>query len=283
MKTIICPVDFSTESDNAALYASQISKQFKSRIILIHVYETPVLFTEASIQVAQEIEASLRTTVQERIEKLKERLLSIINDAHIESRILQGFPVQEICNCAIKEDADVIIMGASGKGRIERTIIGSTSSKVISDANCPVLLIPKNIKYSGIERIVFATDLNEDNLTAAKQILLFAKHFNSEIVFVYVDDNNLLHSNEYISNMSKKIRSHIHYNRISGYVSENISITGGIEAFLKKHPADLLVMFNHNRHFPNNFLNPSLTRKMSRLTKTPLLSLPVQVHVFAEV
>ena len=262
---------------------AQLAKEFKSRMILIHVYESPVIFTEASIAVSQEIETSIISDFTKRIENLKNDLLKKNTVSHIETRVVKGFLIQEICNCAQKEDADAIIMGTTGKGKAERVLLGSTSAKVISEAKCPVLLIPENTIYAGINKIVFATDLNEDNLTAAKQIVPFAKHFKSEIVFVFVDDKTLFHSDDYISNMSKKIRSHVNYNRISGYVSENTTITKGLEYFVKKHPADLLVMFKHNWHFPKSFLNPSVTSKMSNLTKIPLLSLPIESQILAEV
>jgi len=282
MKTIICPVDFSPNANNAALYATQVGNEFNSRILLVHVYESPILLTEASVEISWDLGIAIKENAEKRMEALRNNLLSKNKGVFIDTKIIEGFPAPEICSLAIAENADTIIMGATGKGKAQRMIIGSTASKVMSDARCPVLLIPRLTKYKGIKKIVIATDLNKDNLALAKQIVPFARHFNAEIAFVFVDDKHLIHSEEYIAKMSGKIRSHVHYQKLSGYVSENKSVSDGINYFVKKHSADLLVMFKHKKLFPGSFLNPSITKKMSFITKIPLLSIPVETSILAE-
>jgi nucleotide-binding universal stress UspA family protein len=278
MKTIICPVDFSPCSENAALYAAQLAKEFKSRLILLHVYESPFLYTESSVSSAGEIEKNIQETADKNIYKLKEVLLHINKDISIDTITKEGNADKETCLLASKENADVITMGTTGKNRAKQVLLGSTSLKVISEAQHPVLLIPESGKYRGINKIVFATDLHEDNLNAALQIVSFAMHFKSEIVFVYVDNKDLIHSEENIASLTRKIREHVRYNKMSGYITKITDVTDGIEYFLKINPADLLVMFTHQKHFPQTLLKPSLTKKVSQAIHIPLLALPVHAH-----
>ncbi|HBH01951.1 MAG TPA: universal stress protein UspA, partial [Candidatus Rokubacteria bacterium] len=38
-------------------------------------------------------------------------------------------------------DADLVVVGARGRGGIERLLLGSVSERVLRDARCPVLIV----------------------------------------------------------------------------------------------------------------------------------------------
>ena len=48
MKNILCPTDFTKSSENALLYAADLARIYKSKIILMHAYETPVIYTDVA-------------------------------------------------------------------------------------------------------------------------------------------------------------------------------------------------------------------------------------------
>jgi nucleotide-binding universal stress UspA family protein len=54
--------------------------------------------------------------------------------------VLEGSPADSICDYAAVEDADLVIVGNSGKGGIKRMFLGSTSAKIAQNAPCPVLI-----------------------------------------------------------------------------------------------------------------------------------------------
>jgi len=61
-------------------------------------------------------------------------------DIHCEPRVLAGDPPQVIMDVARSEGADLIVTGRRGLSRARRVMFGSVSSKVLSDAPCPVLI-----------------------------------------------------------------------------------------------------------------------------------------------
>ena len=58
-----------------------------------------------------------------------------------EARVVHGEPGQTICDVAAELDADLVVVGAHGKGVIRRVLLGSTSEYVVRNAPCPVLVI----------------------------------------------------------------------------------------------------------------------------------------------
>lgn len=54
--------------------------------------------------------------------------------------VIEGSPAESICEYAAVENADLIIVGNSGKGGIKEMFLGSTSTKIAKNAPCPVLI-----------------------------------------------------------------------------------------------------------------------------------------------
>jgi nucleotide-binding universal stress UspA family protein len=273
MKIIVCPTDFSPNSLNACNYAIALAKRLNSKIILVHAYENPVMYTDqplASIQLADE---QVRLSVEKKLTTLKLKLQKANPGVAIESLLNEGSPHEQLAIVTDQYQANLIVMGATGTSKLERLLAGSTTSRIIRNANCPVFCIPKGAHYKGINKIIFSTDLQEDNISAASSIAAFAKNFDAEIIFLYVDDKHLIHSDEEIVRMTAKIRNKIKYPKISGYITKDPHITKGINTFLKRQPADILVMFTHRKHFPESLFHPSITKMMSHQTSIPLLSM----------
>lgn len=273
MKTILCPSDFSKNAMYAAQYACDLAEKFNSVIILLHAYESPVDFTQGQFTITPENEDSLKEAASKNLTAFRQKLAKKYPKVKIEPVLVTGAGHSEIIANANKNDVDIIVMGSTGTSKVERLLMGSTASRVLLHAACPVLCIPKDAEFNGIKKIVFATDLKDDNILSATTLVPFAAAFGAEIIFVYVDDKHLIHADSEISKMTQKIRKHVKYPKISGFISKNTSITKGIEFFLKKYPADILVMFTHQKHFPESLFNQSITKLMSHQIRIPLLAL----------
>ncbi|HNS12180.1 MAG TPA: universal stress protein [Bacteroidia bacterium] len=273
MNLILCPTDFSRNATNAIQYAAALSDGISARLIIMHVYDKPVMFSDAPLTRIAHAAEQIKQNAEKKMNQLVGKLKRKYKNVTFEVMSQDGLAPEKLLQVAKKLSVDMIVMGSTGTSKIERLLIGSTTARIIRDAPCPVLSIPKNAVFGGIQKIVFATDLNEDNISSAGSISVFAKKFDAEISFLYVDDKHLLHSDEQIAAMTQKIRKRVKYGKISGYVSKNTSITKGIEYFLKKKPADILVMFTHARHFPDSMFNSSITKMMSHQANIPLLAL----------
>jgi nucleotide-binding universal stress UspA family protein len=273
VKSIICPTDFSQNATNAMRYAAALAETLTAKLILVHTYETPVMYTEQPFAVLQLADEQIRLSSEKKLAELKSKLQMNHRNLNVDFILTEGTSSDQLIASIDREKADLIVMGTTGTTKLERLLMGSTTAGIIRKAHCPVLSVPSNVKFCGIKKIVFSTDLQEDNISAASSIASFAKHFDAEIIFLYVDDKHFMHTDEEIVQMTLKIRSHIKYSKISGYISKDPYIHEGINHFLKKHPADLLVMFTHPKHFPESLFHPSLTKIMSHHTKIPLLSM----------
>ncbi|NCW88623.1 MAG: universal stress protein [Chitinophagia bacterium] len=76
MKTIIVPTDFSPTATNALHYAIQMAKQIKANLLLVHVYQVPVSYTDAPIVLVSVDE--LRKSAEARMQTLKEEVEHLV-------------------------------------------------------------------------------------------------------------------------------------------------------------------------------------------------------------
>ncbi|MEP7264164.1 MAG: universal stress protein [Bacteroidota bacterium] len=274
MKEIICPVDFSATSQTALKYAAELAQHFSAQLTVIHIYEFPVLYGDAPFLAVQQLGSEIEESAGKNLESSVERIAKSHPSLIIEKILESGIPSSEIIRIAEERKPDLLVMGTKGLSAIERLFIGSTTERVFHHAGVPVLCIPENAVYKAIQKMVFATDLKEDNLKAAAAITYFARSFNAELHFIYIDTDMQEGHEVKTSEMTEKIRNHINYPKMSGFVAENFNVTSGLHEFLQYHPADILIMFTHHRNFPRSLTTPSVTSITLHHLNTPLLVMP---------
>jgi nucleotide-binding universal stress UspA family protein len=82
-------------------------------------------------------------------------------------RVVQGDPREQIPALAAQWGADLIVMGARGLGTVKRLILGSVSTAVIHEVQCPVLVV-KGSPGAALGVILLAVDGSPDSLVAAR-------------------------------------------------------------------------------------------------------------------
>jgi nucleotide-binding universal stress UspA family protein len=138
-RTILCPTDFSEPSARAAELAVDLAKEMGGRVLLAHVVEWPFGETTGTDAVS-ELLRSLTTTAGEDLA----RVIAGFTGAGvaIEPVVAAGAPKREVPPLAELHSADLVVMGVSGRGAIDRAVLGSTTHHVIREAKCPVWTVP---------------------------------------------------------------------------------------------------------------------------------------------
>jgi nucleotide-binding universal stress UspA family protein len=135
IKTILNATDFSEVSDEAYQAACGLARQHQARLIVMHVAEKPVIsyIEKASELTPEEFQRKLWETL--RSPREQEAGLSV------EHRIEEGDPVKEIVRVAQEVQADLIVMGASGRTGLFRWLTTSVTDEIVRNSPCSVLLV----------------------------------------------------------------------------------------------------------------------------------------------
>ena len=140
-KNIFGAIDGSEKADKAFSEAVTIAKRNQAKLHILYVNEvTGNYFGDF---------AFVTTNLQEELDEVAEnqmkehRNLAIEKGlTDIETYILYGYPKTLIANFnESKEKIDLIVMGATGLNAVERVLVGSTTSYVVTHAPCNVLVV----------------------------------------------------------------------------------------------------------------------------------------------
>jgi nucleotide-binding universal stress UspA family protein len=140
-KQVLCPVDFSSASLQAVGFALDLARQAKGRVTLLHVIEWL-----AEHEPQTNVHFNVPEFRRHLSEMAHERLRTLVAEAsrtecRVEDVVVAGRAYRQILETARTRNAQLIVMGAQGRGAVGLTLFGSTTQQVVREAECPVLTV----------------------------------------------------------------------------------------------------------------------------------------------
>jgi len=258
---ILVPTDFSEIADNALSFAAIMSAKLDAKIILLHVIPPNTWWV---------FDSDLIAGARQKQELIKKKLVDDgMSEAAIETHIISDFPLNKYINSFISHHKiDFIIMGSHGKG-LSKAPLGSFTMGMISNVPIPVLVIPPQAKPEPFKHILYPTDL-ENVIDETKKLLSLARAFQASINIIHVTNGNI--GAELLANSSLQgISALMEYSPITSEVVHEVPIGKAITQQIRKHNANLLVMFAHEKSFLEKLFRGSRTDQMSNQIEIPLL------------
>ncbi len=145
IKNLLVATDFSSVSETALVYGRAFARHFGARLHVLHVVEelaSRLAYADASM--AGFSPAELQADIERAAAKDLEALLD--DEDRRELRATTAVRVgnstaKVIVDYARDASIDMIVVGATGRGAIDRMFMGSVADKVIRRAPCPVLAV----------------------------------------------------------------------------------------------------------------------------------------------
>jgi nucleotide-binding universal stress UspA family protein len=146
IRRILVPIDFSAHSKNALRYAVPMAEAFGASLHLVYVVEPTIYPADLGFGqvVLPAVEDELRDKGSDELKKMIER--EIGDRVKATSAVRTGKPHQEILREAQETGVDLIIVASHGHTGVEHMLFGSTASRVVRLAECPVMTIRPQMK-----------------------------------------------------------------------------------------------------------------------------------------
>lgn len=272
IKTILVPTDFSEPSLKAIHYAATIAGETASKIIIFHAVS---LHLSATIEEPQfYVAGELEKIENEQLVHLKYQLQKRYPAIHFESVSRTGFPIESIQETADEINADLIVMGTRGANGIKGLLVGSNTSNLIEHTRIPVLAVPEETDYRGIKKIVFATNMQKDDIRCLKRIIdLFAGQ-QPYITLVHIEDGHHRDPEAALTNWFRaEVIPAIDYPRLNAECISETDIVRSLDEYLRANHTDLLVTATKRRNFIERIFDRSITKKLVFHSTIPLLAL----------
>jgi len=139
---ILCPVDVASPELAWLRYVGELARRLETTVALVHVVRPPRLVTQLGPESVAQLPELIRDLLDGATRALQQRAKEAGLE-HASLRVLESDdPTEAILEEARQLDADLIAMPAHEKSPIERLVVGSTTEKLASRTNRPLLIFP---------------------------------------------------------------------------------------------------------------------------------------------
>lgn len=273
MKRILFPTDFSEAAANAFLYVLNYANAFNAQVIILHVYDLPILDMPPLPETSQEIFEAVEFNSFEKFKAELEGLHKIAEDNNLQHITIKNvlnygdlvYNINEVC----KEEAiDVVMMGTKGATGIKEVFLGSTTSSVMQNVHVPVIGIPEGARFSKVKSILFTTQYRDKDNDALLKTLEIGKALHARVYCVYITNAD---DPEDIEERIQEWEIYYRDEDIAFFRIPGNDVEQALLDFSENQKIDLIVMRSHKRNFFESLFHSSLTRKMVYHTTIPLL------------
>jgi nucleotide-binding universal stress UspA family protein len=136
---IMIATDGSAHSRFAAQLAADIAALAGSEIVVAHVTNVPTGWSLTLTPLPEAVDTIVKRDTEIALSTVAE-VLDARGLAH-EDIVLHGPVARTLVDEAERRHVDMIVIGRHGMSAVERFLVGSVSSKVMSLAHCPVLVV----------------------------------------------------------------------------------------------------------------------------------------------
>lgn len=272
MKKLVYATDFSENSVAALKYAYELGKLLKTDIIVLHIFDpddlssarTPSEKKEIISHHKRRLQKFCSLNLQENFENL-EITLAVVKGENVSSEILKF--IRDI-------DVLMLIIGSCGSGTVKGNFPGRTAEQLISASPFPVLTVPGNFNFNGLEKMLYTTDFAEEDIKNICELLRTFKPLELKITIVHVAAGNKAEANELMEWFKELLYEKTGYKYISFRILYSTDIIESITKSLEEIEADLIVMMEHSSKLNiKSMVHRDLVKKMQSRTRIPLLSI----------
>lgn len=270
MKTLLVPVDFSGNAENALRYAIMLAETWKSKIILFHSYYTHHAsgYTSASEE-SSGTEAGHRIALDE-LRAFCARL-NPGSTLAIEFLASRDELLDELLHIVNTHEVDLIVMGTQGIGRLAGRFLGTNASRVVAYASCPVMVIPENQRDHTLNHIAYASNYQPSDLPALRVLADMAIAFGTGLSVVHVSEHRIQKDQEVMKTFQQALGREIARPEIAFRNLEGENAEEALVGYLREHGPGILAMSAREHHVFDRIFGKSMSQRLASHIEVPIL------------
>ncbi len=280
LQRIAVAVDIRADLDSALHFAWHIAQKTGAKLEVVYAMDdifggyTPRTSEVTALQDAVQIELNhfvrkAMSTIGVAFEPPAPDALPSEKTSALTSKVVYGFP--DIALETYSKEVELLVLGTTGQGALAKKLFGSISAAVSKRAHCPVLLVPPDAVFRGLQNVLYASNFESLSPLRIQQTISFARHFEGQLHFVHVGQ-----SVEKDAEVERKLfeSSYREAHPKQPFLFTRMlsdDVTGALYEYAFYHQIELLVFVTHQRGFWENILHRSVTGKAALSSELPML------------
>ena len=149
---LLVPVDFTSFSEDALVFASGLAKCMSAQLLVLHVIHDPAEspgFYARNVKkkkYLQNMEEAADEMMQEFLDKMRQAFPGNEPIKKATPLLVTGTPVTRIVDVAENKQATMIILGSQGRTGLSGILLGSKAAQVVQLSTIPVTVVKTSKK-----------------------------------------------------------------------------------------------------------------------------------------
>ena len=142
---VVAAVDFSPDSEQAAMWAASQAETQNAPLIILHVVHDPAaspgFYHKPGDDWLRPMKDAAREMMAEFLAKLKSEHPGLVALESAECRFVDGLPAGRIVEVAEQVGARLVVVGSRGRTGLESIMLGSVAERVVQICPFPVVVV----------------------------------------------------------------------------------------------------------------------------------------------
>lgn len=193
LREILCGTDLEAPDHAALRYAFFVADKFACPLHVVHVWDTAEARPNSYVSAARRMERAVAAHwLRERLDVLV-RAVPTGAMGRVRTHVEEGSLAQTLLECAKRQRADVIVLGASARGDRAGSTRGSLAGRLINASVCPILTVPDfDLAVAPrVKRLLLVIDSASTGSDVAEWFALIARRFDAVVHILYLETSRV--------------------------------------------------------------------------------------------
>jgi nucleotide-binding universal stress UspA family protein len=209
-----------------------------------------------------------------KLEDLKKELLTS-GTVKIETFCEHGSDfIDELEKLARHRQADLIIMGITGRSAISKVFVGSNTIKIVERKVCPVLIVPPNAVFKEVKNVLLTSDFkNVSTHTPSVPIKNLLKEFRPNLHVINVDSNHYVALTDDYQGEKSKLKEMFKEFNPEFYFLGWYDVDEAISQFAHDKNIDFIIVIHKEHSLLSKIFGKSHTKELAYHSSIPVFAL----------
>ena len=263
---VLCPTDFSNASLDSCRWIAQMLKDREGAslelLYCLNVVSRALVFTK--------VNDVFKKFAERDINALRSELQPLAPELKITTKLARLDPKSFITKYAEREGFNLIVTGTKGLSALKEVTVGSVTAHVMNHTEIPVLVIPEEVKYEGLRKVVLGIDDDGESALTLAPLVRLLERTRAKLEVIHAEVPELVPAGDPANSLLPL--GSLDYTFKT--VPEERSVPDTLTNYSVEHKADLMVMVHRKRKLLERVFVGSYSREELFIIKTPLLILP---------
>ncbi len=268
---VLCPTDFSTASINAIEYAAKFCQQYSATLTLLNIQK---VYMSEGVSMFSGGERESVVEARHTAEKM-DAYCSDINKLFKISCDYEIVPAMSRFEKAAGEESeqfDLVIIGTNGTDSLYEFYFGSHSFRLAKKSGKPVLIVPQDVSYKTLSRVVFASGYNKGDTLLLEQLKKFLSNFNPVLHVLHVSESDTVISKEAFNAFSRLAGEELKGDRkISFEQLFNANPAHAIDGYMNQSGSDMLAVCYEEHSILYRIFHQNIIKNLTNNPEYPVL------------